>query len=212
MQLPPFYPILDTQTAARRGVDLVYAAGQILEGGAQILQFRHKGFFSRELFATLERIAGLCRQAAIPFVVNDRADLARLLGAALHLGQEDLLPSTVRQIVGDGTAIGFSTHNEAQLREAAHEPSDYLALGPIFGTASKENPDPTVGIEGLRGLRALSPRPMVAIGGITRENARAVLDAGADSAAVIGDLFAEDGKLRARVEEWVSLTRGSQGL
>jgi thiamine-phosphate pyrophosphorylase len=203
--LPRFYPILDTEAAARHRVDLALATEQILASGAQILQFRHKGFFSREVFATMERIAQACRDARVPFVVNDRADLARLMNAALHLGQDDLPPSAARRVVGSETLLGFSTHNETQLRAAAEEPADYLALGPIFGTASKLNPDPVVGLEGLRRLRPLTPRPLVAIGGITRENARAVLDAGADSVAVIGDLFPEDGNLRRRIEEWLAL-------
>jgi thiamine-phosphate pyrophosphorylase len=203
--LPRFYPILDTETAARRGVDVVTAAAQILEAGAQILQLRHKGFFSRDVFETLERVALLCRQARVTFVVNDRADLARLVDAAVHVGQDDLTPSVVRRIVGSETLVGFSTHNEAQLRAAEAEPADYLALGPIFGTVSKQNPDPQVGLEGLRRLRPLTVRPLVAIGGIARENAREVLAAGADSVAVIGGLFPEDGDLRRRVKEWLAL-------
>jgi thiamine-phosphate pyrophosphorylase len=206
MIVPPFYPILDTETAAKRGVALADAAAQMLEGGAQILQFRHKGFWSRGVFETLERVAELCRNAGVVFVVNDRADLAKLAGAGLHLGQDDLPPAAARSIVGTGTMIGFSTHNEAQLRAAAQEPADYLALGPIFGTASKANPDPTVGLEGLRRLRPLTARPLVAIGGITRENAGAMLKAGADSVAVIGDLFPEDGNIRRRVKEWQDIT------
>jgi thiamine-phosphate pyrophosphorylase len=204
--LPPFYPILDTEAAARRCVDAVDAAARILEGGAQVLQFRHKGFWSRSVFETLQRVAELCRNAGVIFVVNDRADMAKLTGAALHLGQDDLPPSAARIVVGSATTIGFSTHNEAHLRAAAEEPADYLALGPIFGTASKANPDPTVGLEGLRKLRPLTARPLVAIGGITRENARAVLEAGADSVAVIGDLFPEDGNIARRVTEWLRIT------
>jgi thiamine-phosphate pyrophosphorylase len=210
--LPKFYPILDPEIAARHGVDPVAAAEQILEGGATILQFRYKGFFSREVFAQLERVAELCRDAEALFVVNDRADLAALTGAALHLGQDDLTPSVARKVVGAKTLIGFSTHNETQLRAAAAEPADYLALGPIFGTSSKNNPDPVVGIDELRRLRPLTKRPLVAIGGITRANAQSVLSAGADSVAIIGDLFAEDGNLRARITEWVALTRVAQNV
>jgi thiamine-phosphate pyrophosphorylase len=207
MTLPRFYPILDTQTALRRGFEPVRAATQILEAGAKILQFRHKGFFSRGTVAAMERIAALCRDAGALFVVNDRADLARLMGACVHLGQDDLLPSFVRPIVGEAL-IGFSTHNEAQLRAAQAEPADYLALGPIFGTASKQNPDPLVGLEGLCALRPLIQRPLVAIGGITRGNAPAVLAAGADSVAVIADLFPADGHIRARAEEWLAAVEG----
>jgi thiamine-phosphate pyrophosphorylase len=137
--------------------------------------------------------------------VNDRADIARLLGAALHLGQDDLLPSEARRIRGADTPIGYSTHNERQLLAAISQPADYLALGPIFGTASKQNPDPEVGVEELRRLRPLTDRPLVAIGGIARSNALQVIRAGADSVAVIGDLFPESGTIRSRAREWLDL-------
>ncbi len=209
--LPRFYPILDPEIAVRHCVDPVAAAEQILEGGAKILQFRHKGFFSREVFAQLERVAELCRDAGVLFVVNDRADLAAIAGAALHLGQDDLTPFAARKVVGAETLIGFSTHNERQLRAATAEPANYLALGPIFGTSSKANPDPVVGLDELRRLRPLTDRPLVAIGGITRSNAQSVLAAGADSVAIIGDLFA-GGNIRARTQEWVALTRVTQNV
>lgn len=205
MTLPKFYPILDTEVALRREIDPVRAAREILEGGARIIQFRHKGFLSRGAFACLEKIAELAQAAGATLVVNDRADLAKLFAAALHLGQDDLPPSAARRVVGPDAIVGFSTHNEAQLRAANAEPVDYLALGPIFGTVTKENPDPTVGVDELRRLRPLSSFPLVAIGGITRANARQVLEAGADSVAVIGDLFPEDGNIRGRVEEWIRL-------
>ena len=208
-RLQSFYPILDTDTAARRGVDPVAAAEQILEGGARVLQFRHKGFFSRHVFDQARQIAALCVGADALFVVNDRADVARLLGAGLHLGQEDLSPADARRVVGEGSFLGYSTHSEAQVRAAAEQAADYLAFGPVFGTVSKLNPDPVVGLEGLRRIRGLTDRPLVAIGGITRANARSVTEAGADSVAVIGDLFGEDGNIRSRVEEWVSLVTGA---
>jgi thiamine-phosphate pyrophosphorylase len=200
-----FYPILDLEIAARRGIDPVDASARILEGGARLLQLRHKGFFSREVFRQAKEIAALCRDAGAGFVINDRADIAKLLGAGLHLGQDDLPPADARRVLGDGALLGFSSHNEAQLRAAADEPVDYLALGPIFQTSTKLNPDPVVGLDELRRLRPLTTRPLVAIGGITRWNARGVIDAGADSVAVIGDLFPEDGNIRARVEEWLTL-------
>jgi len=210
--LPRFYPILDPEIAIRHGIDPIAAAEQILEGGATILQFRHKGFFSRTVFAQLERVAELCRDAGVLFVVNDRADLAALTNAALHLGQDDLTPTAARKVVGAKTLIGYSTHTERQLRAAAAEPANYLALGPIFGTASKQNPAPIVGPDELRRLRPFTDRPLVAIGGITRTNAQSVLAAGADSVAIIGDLFAENGNVRARTEEWLSLTRYTQNV
>jgi len=205
MRLKLFYPILDTETAARRGIAPSAAAEQILEGGARILQFRHTGVFSRDVFDQARQIAALCRDADALFVINDRADVARLLDAGLHLGQDDLSPADARRVLGDGQLIGFSTHNEAQFRAAAAQPADYLALGPIFGTTSKLNPDPVVGLAELRRLRPLTTRPVVAIGGITRANARSVIEAGANSVAVIGDLYPEDGQIRGRVEEWISI-------
>jgi len=205
MKIPAFYPILDTEVAMRRGIDPVKAARQILDAGARILQYRHKAFLSREAFSWLENIAVLTQAAGAILVVNDRADLAKMFNAALHLGQDDLLPSIARRVVRPDTIVGFTTHNEAQLRAASEEPTDYLALGPLFGTATKENPDPTVGLDDFRRLRSLSNRPLVAIGGITRANAMQAIDAGADSVAVISDLFPEDGNVGSRIREWLRL-------
>jgi thiamine-phosphate pyrophosphorylase len=203
MILPAFYPILDTGVVLARDLDPVHSANEILEGGVHILQFRHKAFLSRQAFEWLEEIADLCEQANVTLVVNDRADLARLFDAALHLGQDDLPPAAARVVTGTSTVIGFSTHNEAQLRAATSEPVDYLALGPIFATSTKENPDATVGLDELRRLRPLTDRPLVAIGNITLSNALSVRDAGADSVAVISGLFSDS--IRQRVEAWIQL-------
>ena len=188
MKLSPFYPILDTAMLPARGLSLEDTARAALTAGATIVQFRHKAAFSRGVLAQAELVRNLCRQAGALFVVNDRADIARLLDAALHLGQTDLPPSDARRILGPDRVIGFSTHNADQLRAAAAEPVDYLALGPIFHTHSKQNPDPVVGLDNLRAWRSLTSRPLVAIGGITRLNGASVLAAGADSVAVISDL------------------------
>ena len=188
MKLPAFYPIIDD----------VAAAEALLEAGARILQFRHKSFFSREAFDRAERIAELCRRAGALFIVNDRADIAKLLHAGLHLGQDDLAPADARRIMPAGAIIGFSTHNEQQLLAGNLEPVDYLAIGPIFATRSKLNPDPIVGVDQLRHLRSLTQKPLVAIGGITRDLAPQVFEAGADSVAVISDLF-------PRPEEWIAI-------
>ena len=197
---------------ARRGLPVVEAAEAILEAGGRILQFRHKGFFSRDVFEDAQRVAGLCRAAEALFVINDRVDIAMLLGAAVHLGQDDLAPADARKMMD--SVIGFSTHNEQQLRAGDREPVDYLAIGPIFPTGSKQNPDPVVGIDQLRTLRAVTSKPLVAIGGVTRETAPSVLEAGADSVAVIGDLYPEactKASLRTRAEEWLAIcSRTSQ--
>jgi thiamine-phosphate pyrophosphorylase len=193
MTLPPFYPIVSS-----------FASAEILiEAGAQILQYRNKDFFSRAAFEEAARITELCRNAGALFVVNDRADIAKLLDAALHLGQDDLAPSDARKILPAPNIIGFSTHNEHQLRAGDAEPVDYLAIGPIFATASKQNPDPVVGLDRLRTLRSLTRKPLVAIGGITRELAPQVFAAGADSVAVISDLFPDT---RARAREWIAIS------
>ena len=190
------------------GLPVVEAAEAILEAGARILQFRHKEFFSRMVLEDAERVARLCQQAGALFVVNDRADVAMLLEAALHLGQDDLPPQEARRIMPRGRIIGFSTHNAEQLRAGDLEPVDYLAIGPIFATGSKRNPDPLVGVDQLRVLRPLAHKPLVAIGGITRETAPSVFQAGADSVAIIGDLYARPltkATLRARAEEWLEI-------
>ncbi|MGB9611783.1 MAG: thiamine phosphate synthase, partial [Bryobacteraceae bacterium] len=142
--------------------------------------------------------------------IDDRADIAALLDAGVHVGQNDLPPALARRVLGEARILGFSTHNEEQLRAAAAEPADYLAIGPVFETLSKENPDPALGLERLAKLRALTERPLVAIGGITRDYARAVLNTGVDSIAVIGDLLPEEmtkATVRGRMEEWIALTR-----
>lgn len=209
MSLPRLYPILDTRAAARAGIPPLEAAIGMIEAGCRILQFRHKGHFSRDVFETAAHIAVLCEQAQVAFVINDRSDIARLVNAHIHVGQDDLLPVFVRQLCGPSTILGLSTHNREQLEAANAEPVDYHALGPVFGTASKENPDPVVGLEGFRELRPLSERPLVAIGGITLDTAEAVLGAGADSVAVISALLpekADRNAVRERTAEWLKRT------
>lgn len=206
MSLPRLYPILDTAAAERAGVPLLEAALGMIEAGVEMLQLRHKGHFSRDLFETAAHLAVLCEQARTALVINDRVDLARLLNAHVHVGQDDLLPVFVRQLAGPGMVIGLSTHTRAQLEAANAEPVDYHALGPVFATGSKEKPDAVVGVENLRAWRPLSERPVVAIGGITLENAGEVLAAGADSIAVISGLMPEQAdrkRIRERTEQWL---------
>jgi thiamine-phosphate pyrophosphorylase len=208
MTLPRLYPILDSGALGRRGLTLAAAAEAFLEGGARILQIRHKGDWSRAVHQDAAQVAALCRQFGATLIVNDRADCARLLSAGLHLGQDDLAPADARVVMGPQATIGFSSHNAGQLAAARGEPVDYLALGPVFSTSSKQNPDPVVGLDEFRRCRALIAKPLVAIGGITSDNARAVFEAGADAVAVIADLLpdpATSGSLRQRMEEWQAL-------
>ena len=187
--LPRVYPILDTATLIARRLTPLDAARAAIDGGARILQFRHKDGFTRAMVEEARKIAALCAGAGVLFVMNDRADLARLLDGGLHIGQEDLLPADARAVLGEELPLGYSTHNLKQLREATAEPVDYLAIGPIFATGSKENPDPVLGLEPLPHLRTLTTKPLVAIGGITLANAESVLATGIDSVAVISDLI-----------------------
>jgi thiamine-phosphate pyrophosphorylase len=207
--LPRLYPILDTGTLTRRGCEeWIMAARGMLAGGAQILQIRHKGEWTAEAFAQAVAIAAECRNAGATLIVNDRADMAKLLQAGVHVGQDDLTPRDIRLVIGDEPPVGFSTHNAEQMEAAASEPVDYLAFGPIFATASKENPDPVAGMDRLAHARTLSAKPLVAIGGITRATAEAVLAAGADSVAIIGDLLPvtlSESAIRNRMEEWQRL-------
>ena len=214
MRLPRLYPILDTDSLLQRGIAPEMAAAAFLEGGAGILQIRHKGHWDRAAFAMARAVAKLCREAGVTLILNDRADIAMLLEAGLHVGQDDLSPRDARRLMGTEAAIGFSSHNARQLCEAGGEPVDYVALGPIFPTASKENPDPVTGVEELRRCRALIEKPLVAIGGITQENALEVLRAGADSVAVIAGLLpGVEGapgtaqSLRERMEQWQQLVK-----
>jgi thiamine-phosphate pyrophosphorylase len=210
MRLPRVYPIIDTESLAARNVSLETAAGAFLDGGASILQIRHKGHWNREMYETAQRVARLCREAGADLIVNDRADIALLLGAGLHVGQDDLPPRDARRLMGPDATVGYSSHNPRQLCEAGGEPVDYVALGPVFRTLSKRNPDAVVGLEEVRRCRALIEKPLVAIGGVTLENASDVLRAGADSVAVIAGLIPEAPTahaLRERMEQWQQLAR-----
>ena len=183
------------------------AAEALAEGGAAILQIRHKDQWTREAYHAATELASFCRAAGVALIVNDRADIARMLNAGLHIGQEDLPPTDARGVLGDAATLGFSTHSQAQFLAALNEPIDYVALGPIFATGSKPNPDPVVGVAEIARLRPLTSKPLVAIGGITLESASEVWRAGADSIALIGDLLRTPKKqaIRARFEAWRAL-------
>ena len=204
MLLPAVYPILDTALLARLGFPLLDAAEAVVEGGARILQLRHKENWTREAYLAAAELASFLRAAEVELIINDRADIAKMLNAGLHVGQDDMPPKESRAILGESAAIGFSTHNECQLLAASHEPVDYIAFGPIFATGSKSNPDPVVGLIELARIRTLTAKPLVAIGGITLELAAQVWQAGADSIAIISDLFVRPTRqdVRGRMEAW----------
>lgn len=206
-RLPKFYPILDTSVLAAREFPVAPVAEVLLSAGVRILQYRHKDDFTQKHYDEAKHLAELCQDAGVLFVLNDRADFARLLRCALHVGQDDLPPTAARMIVSD-EVIGFSTHNAEQLKLADTEPVEYISIGPIFVTASKLRPDPVVGIEGLKTLRALTKKPLCAIGGITLANVPELFAAKADSAAVISgylpDTF-DKRALKMKVQEWLTI-------
>src|SRR6266581_417041 len=197
--LPRLYPILDAG-CFRDVLGLMTAAEELAAAGASLMQYRNKSGNARIM---LEQGRELWRQsrAGVPaphnirLIMNDRADLC--LAAefdGVHVGQDDLSPASVRKIIGTDRWLGLSTHNAQHVVEADRTSADYIAIGPVFATASKTNPDPVLGLAGVRQARELTGKPLVAIGGITTENCRAVVEAGADSVAVISDLIREPRK------------------
>jgi len=206
-RLPKFYPILDTAVLAARACPVIGVAEVLLDAGVKILQYRHKDDWTQAHFDEAKGLAELCQDAGVLFVLNDRADFAKLLRSALHLGQEDLTPTAARQIVSD-EVIGYSTHNAMQLKLADTEPAEYLSIGPIFATTSKLRPDPVVGIEGLKTLRGLTKKQLCAIGGVTLANVQEVFAAKADSVALISGFLPETFErkaLKAKVMEWLAV-------
>ncbi len=195
--LPRLYVILDAALLSIRERE---CAQELTAGGVRLLQYRNKGASARELFESSKRLSSLLIPQGVTFVVNDRADVAVAAEASgVHLGQEDLRAEAARSVIGTGKLLGVSTHNLDQFKEAAATSADYIAVGPMFSTSTKANPDPVVGIEFLRRVRPLTDKPIVAIGGITLERAAEVIQAGADSVAVISDiLLARDPGQRAR--------------
>jgi thiamine-phosphate pyrophosphorylase len=203
ISLPRLYAIIDS-SAHKSTQDLLAYGQQLAAAGCSLLQYRNKSGNARVM---LEQARALKKHVggSMRLVMNDRADLC--LAADLdgvHVGQEDLSPESVREIIGADRWLGVSTHNPEQLGEADLTSADYLAIGPVFTTSSKERPDPVVGLEGVRRARLLTRKPLVAIGGITRANALSVIEAGADSVAVISDLLREP---RKSAEEFFRILR-----
>jgi thiamine-phosphate pyrophosphorylase len=188
VELPKLYPITDRR---RSGLSHAEQVARLCEGGARLVQLREKRLSAREFYAEAVEALRVARLFGARLIINDRADVALAVGAdGVHVGQDDMPPGAVRALLGAGALVGFSTHGVGQASEAATLPVDYIAIGPAFATSSKENPDPVVGLEGVRRVREAVPLiPLVAIGGVTAENARSLLEAGADSVAVIGALL-----------------------
>jgi thiamine-phosphate pyrophosphorylase len=200
-QLPRLYAIADASFG-----DPVKLAEALFEGGARLVQVRNKNASARDALEQVERILALAPPNA-HVLVNDRVDIALISGAAgVHLGQTDVPPKVAREILGPNRIIGISTHNLQQAIDADGQPIDYVALGPIFATTTKGNPDPVVGVELLRAASQILHRPLVAIGGITMRNMGDVLDAGAGSLAVIRDLLDTE-NVAARTRQWLEILK-----
>jgi thiamine-phosphate pyrophosphorylase len=206
MPLPRIYPIIDFSRFAAKAdpvTAIAHYAEQLIAAGATLIQLRDKSQPEDNVTRRFLSCARELRRVTLDratLIINDRVDICLAANAdGVHLGQHDLSPTAARRIFDQmkdekSRIIGFSTHNLDQVREADALPVDYIAIGPVFATGSKANPDPVVGLEGVRRARQVTKKPLVAIGGITRQNCSQVKDSGADSVAVISDLFESSGK------------------
>lgn len=193
IKLPRLYAILDASCFPN--IDALCAfAQELLHGGVTLLQYRNKSGSARIMLEEARELKRIVREKA-RLIMNDRPDLCLAAGFnGVHVGQDDLSPEAARCILGHDLWLGVSTHNPAQVAEADKTAADYLAVGPVFSTSSKQKPDPVIGLEGVRRARSLTNKPLVAIGGINRLNCREVIEAGADCVAVIADLLQEPRK------------------
>jgi thiamine-phosphate pyrophosphorylase len=219
--LPNLYPIIDRATLEAHNVSVAAFAHGLGDAGLTLVQYRDKLGAPQEVLRAAVEIAEAFVGLKATLILNDRADLAALLGWGLHVGQGDLPPADARRVLGSGSRfpagmttrktktswVGVSTHTEEQVRLAEASTADYVAIGPVFATSTKADAEPVVGLEGVRRARELTTKPLVAIGGITRENCRSVIDAGADSVAVISGLFVPGMTVQAVAEDFLARLR-----
>jgi thiamine-phosphate pyrophosphorylase len=205
----PLYAILDT--SLRPDLPLPKITESLLRAGVRVIQYRHKDKFGRKNFEQCQLLAQQMHAVGGVFIVNDRSDVAALCDAdGVHLGQQDLPPGKARQFLGADSIIGYSTHTREQAALAESLPVDYIAIGPIFPTRTKQNPDPVVGLAMVSEVRKLTTKPLVAIGGITLADASSVLQVGADAVAIVSDLVS-DSSIEQRVRQFLlTLPRGDK--
>jgi thiamine-phosphate pyrophosphorylase len=204
--LPRLYVILDATLLTVSAID---CAQELAVAGVRLMQYRHKHAPAGEMLKVSKQLAASLQPQGITFIVNDRPDVAAIADASgVHVGQDDLGVAAARTLVGD-KIIGVSTHNLEQFELAAAGTAGYIAVGPIFATSSKANPDPVVGTDLIRRVRNLTDKPIVAIGGIKLENAAEVIAAGADSVAVISDIIAAPNRAQ-RARQYLDLLGTSQ--
>ncbi len=202
--LPKIYPITDTALSGLSHADQVR---RLIDGGASFIQLRDKTASSGEFYQAVVDALRIARSGAARIIVNDRVDIALAAGAdGVHLGQDDLPAENARQILGAEAIIGVSTHSVEQAKAALKLPIDYIAIGPIFATSTKADAGPTFGLEGLNAVRSeVRDLPLVAIGGITFDNAAAVLGTGTDSLAMIRDIVSDRGQITFRMQQLLAL-------
>jgi thiamine-phosphate pyrophosphorylase len=208
---PRFYPILDVSLLRARGVELADFASALRQAGVEWLQYRNKQGSEAEILQDAAALRNIFSDTPVRLILNDYATLLARTGFdGVHVGQGDLVPDAARAQTGHSAILGVSTHTPEQAQAAEASDCDYIACGPVFATATKKNPDPVIGLEGVRSIRRITGKPLVAIGGITRANCRSVLDAGADAVAVISDLLPAPGSMAAAqkiAEEFLALLR-----
>lgn len=197
------YPITDVQLTGLSHAEQVV---RLIEGGARLIQLREKHLSPEEFYWQAEAASRVARRHGVRVIINDRVDIALALKAdGVHLGQDDMSPQAARALLGNEALIGFSTHNAEQARQALNFPVDYIALGPIFATSSKKDSQPIVGLKGLEHVRSIvGDFPLVAIGGITSHNARAVFESGADCIALIRAVLSDPGQIAPKTRQFNS--------
>ena len=203
----PLYAIIDRGTLDARSIRVQAFAAELSEAGVRLVQYRDKQNGDEEVLRTAREIEAVFAGRETQLILNDRVDLAVRLGWGIHVGQGDLPVASVLAMNADmAFVVGVSTHNERQLRAAETTSASYIAIGPVYGTTTKPDAEPVVGLEGVRKARAVTTKPLVAIGGISHETARYVIEAGADCVAVIGALLPVEGMTtRQRAEELMAL-------
>jgi thiamine-phosphate pyrophosphorylase len=208
MVLPRLYAIADVGTLARAGLSLRGFAEELRAAGVTLVQYRDKDADDVVALYRAEEIGEAFEGAGATLIVNDRLDTMLLAGwDGVHVGQEDMAAAEARIVAGDGRVIGVSTHTMEQVWEAEQGVADYVAIGPVFATKTKLDASPVVGLDAVRRARELTAKPLVAIGGITRGNARAAIDAGADSVAVISGLIARGESVEKVARDFLAILR-----
>ena len=200
-KLPKIYPITDTLIT---GLSHAEQIERLAAGGASLIQLREKRASAREFYQAARDGMLMARRLGVQIIINDRVDIAIAVKAdGVHVGQDDLPPDRARLLLGESRILGFSTHTLEQALAADVAPVDYVAIGPIYQTSTKERPDPVVGLETVSEIRRRISKPLVAIGGITLDGARAILEAGADSVALISDLLS-GGDIAGRTQRFLA--------